>query len=312
MKGKNAMLAVFSLVIAVLLRLAVTPTEATEIEREFEAPLVQQGLPEGLAIVQAPQSVTMVATGSAAEVDRFETGPVRAEADMSGATAGTGRFAVGVRGGSGTSRVKVRPKSPTVAIEVDRLVARGVDVAVVQSGLANPDFVVDGVTTDPEEVQVVGPERFVRRVKETRATLDLSQLVPGQAIELEPEPLDADGKPVAGIAVRPGTVLVRAALRPAPKTKRVPVSVAYTGQLPPGAVVESVRVVPPQVTLQGPASALSSLASALTQPIDLGTLGSSREVTVNLALPDGVRAVGPEEFTVSVQVRRQALGGRRP
>lgn len=310
MNQRRAYTAVAAIGIAVLLRLAVNPSIDTVAEREFMAPLVVRNLDEGLAVVQAPSSVALVASGPPAEVDRFETGLTRAEADLSNAKPGSTRYAVRPTGPVG-SRIRLRPKLPSVTIETDTVGSRPLPVRVELSGSPDPSLVVEDVETDPASVTVSGPSALLVRAAKVRVLVDLGSISPGSVAEAVPEVLDSAGRPVPGLRTEPGAVAVTPSVSPAGQSRRVPVSVIYQGQLPPGVVLESARVTPPQAALAGEAGALAGLASVATEPVDLATLATSRSVRLTLRLPDGVRLATPAEFDVEIVVRRQPLSGRR-
>jgi YbbR domain-containing protein len=296
--------------IAVLLRLAVNPSIDTVAEREFMAPLVVRNQDEGLAVVQAPTAVALVASGPPADVDRFETGLIRAEVDLEGAKPGSSRFPVRPTGPV-ASRIRLRPRLPTVTIETDRVGEKALPVRTELSGAPDPSLVVEDVATDPESVTVSGPATLLVRAAKVRILVDLGSISPGATMEAVPEVLDSAGRPVPGLRTEPGSVAVTPAVSPAGQTRRVPVSVIYQGQLPPGVVLESAKVTPPQATLRGESGALAALGSAATEPVDLASLTTSRTVRLTLRLPEGVRLAAPAAFDVELVVRRQPVAGRR-
>lgn len=310
MSHRQVYTAVAALAIALLLRLAVNPSLETVVEREFLAPLVVRNLPEGLAVVQAPSSATLIAVGAPADVDRFETGLTRAEADLSGAEPGSSRYPLRATGPVG-ARITLRSKVPTVTIETDRLESKPLDIVVEASGKPDPDLVVESLESDPRQIVVSGPSALVRRAVRARAMLSLRDVQPGSVPQVVPEVLDAFRRPVPGLRTDPSTVAVTPAVRAAGQVRRVPVSIIYQGQLPPGVVLVTAKVTPPQAALAGEAGLLASLGSVLTEPVDLATLTADKTVRLRLRLPEGVRLEVPAEFDAAITVRRQSPAGRR-
>ncbi len=311
MRTRNLLMLLASFLIAILLRLAINPTVVTEVEREFEAPLALTGLPEGLAVVQAPASVTLVARGTVTEVDRLETRTLRANASLTGAKPGTDRYAVSASAPVG-SRVSLRPKNPTVTIEAETAISKRFTVDLITSGVIDPRYVLEGMSSEPATVSCSGPKSLMERVERVAATVALGKLDPGAQLELETLALDRTAKPVPGLMISPSKVTVTTVVLDTPQTRQLPVSIIYRGQLPPGFVLESATVTPSQAVVKGESVALSSMASVRTKPVELSTLKSSASYTVGLDLPDGVTSDTGVSYRVQIKVRRQRTESRAP
>lgn len=311
MNRRNLLMLVASLTIAVLLRLAINPSLVAEVEREFEAPLVTSGLPESLAVVQAPATVILVARGTVTEVDKFQARTVRAVVDLSSAREGTARFQVKASPPVG-SKVSLRSKSPTVTVEVERSVTKSYTVELVESGIIEPQFVLEGMSAEPPNVLCTGPASLARRVNRIAATVNLAMLRPGSVESLEVIALDEAGKPVPGLTLTPSSVTVTGVVLDTPQTRQVPVSIIYRGQLPPGFVLDSAKVTPSQAVVRGAADLLSTIGSVNTKPIDLSTLRANATYNVRLDLPDGLSSDTAVEYTVQLTVRKQRTDGNAP
>jgi YbbR domain-containing protein len=155
-----------ALVIASLLWLAAHG--ASPIERSFDLPVVFQGVPEDLVIVEQNTDVVNVRLrGSRGGLRSLETSRLEYAVDVAGARAGTTGYEVDVsrlalpRGAEAVSR------SPAeIEIKLER---RGTKVMQVRADLAGepaPGFQVAGVEVEPARVRVSGARREVLRLSE--------------------------------------------------------------------------------------------------------------------------------------------------
>lgn len=311
MNTRNLLMLLSSFLIAILLRLAINPTVVAEVEREFEAPLTLNGLPEGLAVVQAPATVTLVASGTVTEVDRFETRTVRAFADLSRAKEGTARFKL-IAPRPPTSKVSLRPKNPTVTIEAEKAVSKSFRVELIESGVIDAQYVLEGMSPEPQAVNCTGPASLMSRVIGVAAAVPLNGLEPGAELEIDAVALDSNGRPVPGLTLRPSAVKVSAIVLTAPQSRQLPVSIIFRGQLPPGYVLVSASVTPSQAVVRGESGVLSGMASVQTQPIALSTLKSDATYTVRLELPDGATSDTGVAYKVQLKVRKQKTESGSP
>jgi YbbR domain-containing protein len=79
--------------------------------------------------------------------------------------------------------------------------------------------------------------------------------------------------------------------------KVVPIEAKLTGDLAPGYTLESVRMIPDRVKLQGARAAMETLATVFTRPLDVQDLRNNVDMLANLDLPAAVRlAQGQDGF----------------
>jgi YbbR domain-containing protein len=91
-------------------------------------------------------------------------------------------------------------------------------------------------------------------------------------------------------------------------TKVVPVAPKIDGDPLDGYRVDTVTADPPTVTVVGPASAVSRLTEAITEPVSIATVSSDVVETVNIGVTDpSVRLVSPGSARVRVAVVPQPI-----
>jgi YbbR domain-containing protein len=89
-------------------------------------------------------------------------------------------------------------------------------------------------------------------------------------------------------------------------SRTVPISVRFAGQGNNGYVVARYEVTPSTVRLVGPASHVSRVAAATTDPVDVSTLVGPSEFRVNAFVNDDyVRFQSPSLVTVTVTMKKQ-------
>lgn len=89
-------------------------------------------------------------------------------------------------------------------------------------------------------------------------------------------------------------------------TRLVPVEVRYSGALPPGYAIASVRVDPPQLEIAGPQSHVLKSGKLISDPFDLTNVtgDKAQKLSVYEAEPE-VRILNPPQVQVKVEVRVQ-------
>ncbi len=160
-----------------------------------------------------------------------------------------------------------------------------------------------GRVVDTASVRLRAPEPILRAITEDRlsARIDLSRAILGdQRIPLPPDLIDVPGGAQV-VSLSPEVVQVRIEKR---VSRQVPVVAEFAGQPPRGFEKTGHVIVPPMVTIEGPASEVARVGQAMTGTIVLNGETTSYEVEVK-PVPDAppgarVRLVSP---TRPVRVR---------
>jgi YbbR domain-containing protein len=153
-------------VMAVLLAAALWFTVAGEheVERTMRVPLDFGNKPPFMEIVgEPPTTVDVRVLGSSAVLSRMEPGEVVAVLDLSTARPGSRLFnlrAENVRTPYGVEVLQVTPS--TISLELERSARRMLKVVPAVEGEPAPGFVIGPVTTDPGQVEVIGPESHIK------------------------------------------------------------------------------------------------------------------------------------------------------
>lgn len=258
---------------AVLLASALWFTVAGDhdVERTMRVPLDLQNKPALMEIVgDPPTTVDVRVLGSSAVLNRMDPGEIVAVLDLSTAREGSRLFnmrAENVRSPYGVDVLQVTPSN--ISLELERSAKRMLKVIPAVEGEPAPGFAVGPVTTDPAEVEVVGPESHIRDL--TSATTE-PVMVTGARAALDDEVTIG----VSDSAVRLSVDLkakVRVQIVPAPLEREVSGVPVRSRNLGPG-LTARVQPLAVSVTVRGQREALDSMEAARIDAfIDLAGLG---------------------------------------
>jgi YbbR domain-containing protein len=140
----------------------------TTVERGLRVPLELQQMPEGLELQgELPALVDVRVRGGSDTLSRMAAGDLVAVIDVHTARAGQRLFQLTpelVRAPFGVQVLQVSPAS--VAMVFERTATKQVPVVPSVEGTPAPGFVVGNVTSDPQTVEVTGPESAVESATE--------------------------------------------------------------------------------------------------------------------------------------------------
>jgi YbbR domain-containing protein len=299
----NLALKLVSLVLAALLWFIIAGEKSSE--RALSVPLEFQNVPKDLELTSEPASTVDVRVrASPGVIERLTPGDVAVQVDLSGAREGerivhlTGQD---IRLPFGVRVVKITPA--TLSLTFDRTLQKVVPIRPRLVGRPAAGYEVTEVTSEPREVQVLGP----------RGRLQWLESAFTEPLPLEGERADVSEQvnvgledPVLRILGNP-RVRVSARIREVQETRSLaglPIEVrGGTASLRPGRAT---------VVLAGPAAALRAVVPAQVKPyVDLaGANGGMARVLVEL--PPAANGVTIKGWTpVEVTVRALPSKGRK-
>ncbi|HSL97048.1 MAG TPA: CdaR family protein [Candidatus Deferrimicrobiaceae bacterium] len=234
---------------------------------------------------------------------RVDSSTFRATVDLSDVDPSLGPEPVVVRVTAVDPRIQVLDFEPRrIVVTVDRVTERVVPI-VVSLGPIPANLEVGDPVLDETSATVRGPDSIVGRVAEVRArvSVDPSGIDINQLVELVP--VDDAGATLLRVDTTPTRVRVRLAVFTDRQTRTLPISPVVTGTPAAGFEIESVEVDPLVVSVEGDPDDLVGLERADTAPVSVSGASSIVVQTVQLALPDGVQALGSGMVTVTVSLR---------
>ena len=293
-------LKVLSVAVAAALWFAVAGEQT--VERSLRVPLELKNRPESLELVDNPPAqVDVRVRGPAALLSEIGQGDVIAVLDLGGARPGRRLLHINlthIRVPLGVEATQVSPT--TVSMLFERSASKRVPVAPVVDGEPAAGFVAGQATAEPREVEVVGPESAVQRVKEAIT-----------------EPVSITGatsrvRETVGVGVADSSVRLRTSLN---ATVTVPIVTPPAERLVPRVPVLfrnlgprlTAQVFPPVAGLatRGPKDVLDALgAGAIVAYVELAGLGPGQyNLPVRVEPPQDVEVRQIDPATVRVRIR---------
>lgn len=293
-------LKLLSLIVAVFLWYVVAGEQV--VERSLRVPLELQNIPESLEVVgDVPSQVDVRVRGPSGTLSRLSGGDVVAVLDLRAARPGSRLFHLTPDQVQAPFGVEVAQVSPaTIALTFERSGTRTVPVVPSVEGEPAPGYTIVEVTSDPAEVEVVGPETVLRGL--TRAITE--PVVVTGARSTVPETVTI-GVPDSSVRLKtPRSARVTVTIRPVPAERTiesVPVRIDRVGK----AVVAEASPSVVSVTVKGAREKISGLdAGSMTASVDLVGLGPGRyNLPVKVTPIQDVEIVNVQPATASVRVR---------
>jgi YbbR domain-containing protein len=297
---RNLGLKVLAVGLAVLLWINVAGEHV--VERSLRVPLEFRNVPEALEIVgNTPDTVDVRLRGSSALLSRVQAGEIVAVLDLDGARAGSRLFHIRpeeVRAPFGVEVSQIVPA--TMPLELEKSARRRVPIVPATDGQPAPGFVVGRSSSEPETVEIVGPESRVRQVAE--ATTE-----PVTIKDAKARVRDAVTVGVVDTSVRlvqPQVAQVTVDILPAPVERQLSaVPVRYRNAAAGLSAQLNPRFV--RIAVRGAQDALAQMqADSVEAFVDLAGLGTGRyNLRVQVDPPErfGILAIDPAVVAVTIK-----------
>ncbi|MFM9872253.1 MAG: YbbR-like domain-containing protein [Fimbriimonadaceae bacterium] len=287
MKREDVLLLIASFVIAVALWFQVQPMFEPGHEREFFVSLQMENKPENLFINTPTDNVTVVASGTIADLDKLDTSKVIAYIELKSAKSGDSSLPIQIRAPA-DSNLQFRAKTPTIRITGEQIIRDNRKVKVITTGTPANGLILTGTVANPDSVELFGPKSNIQKVSILQVTVDLEKLRPGQTYAALVAILDDEGNPVPATFTNPARITVAASYTTSIATREVPLIVDWTGQVASGYMIDEISVAPDHVEISGKSEDVSSITILKTEKIDISGIKANKEVTVKLVSPPGI------------------------
>ncbi|OBZ07797.1 MULTISPECIES: YbbR-like domain-containing protein [Bacillales] len=221
--------------------------------------------------------------------------------DLKGTKAGMQELPLTVSLPKGIQLIDMSPR--TVMVQIEEILTKPFELQVVTEGNPAPGYVVGASTivAPTPAVQVTLPKDDMSRVGlvTTEVNIDGADktVVNKKAKVLV---YDTDGIEMTNAIISPETVHVEVKITP--PFKSLPLQVRYTGTLPDGLSLVSVKPAIDKVTVYGEQKALDELKVYDGVVLDLSKVKESGSIQVKAEPIDGIKSVDPGEVTLDVVV----------
>lgn len=300
---RNLPAKIVALLIAVILWGYVMNDQNPTTEGVYTVQVQMVNAPEGYKISQSVHSVKIKVRGPRSLFVANNESDFHAYVDLKDAEDGKHAYKVQVDMPQGFELTEVKPGS--IDVMLDRIIAKRVRADINVNGAPAPGESVAKVNQADDKVLVEGPASAVNEVERvigyvgitSKNDKDFDLQVPLTAI-------NADGKEVQGVTVKPATMYVTVILAHGLTKKTVSVNPVTVDDLPSGYEIVSLKVDPAYIEIAGKDKLLANINTIDTDKLSLAGINKNTNRTVKLNLPEGVTAVN-REVDVHIVIRQK-------
>ncbi len=187
-----------------------------------------------------------------------------------------------------------------ITINLDELAEAKLPINVNISGKPKEGFYASAAKLSQNSATVVGGSKFVNIVKELLVKIDIQGEEEDVAKSYKLTPVDASGKEVKEVEVKPSSVDIKIPIR---KTKSLGIKVKTIGKLDPEFELASIKVLPENFDVTGSATDINKVETLNTEVIDLSKINKTTKMEIKVLIPEGLSLVNTSGAgTVSVEI----------
>lgn len=298
----DSALKIFSVVIAVCLWFYVVQVESPDIDRTIKGvPVVftqKNALEEKNLILlnDIEHTIDVKIHGSRKYVMEIEPERLTVLADVSNIEI-TGRHMVNTSIVLPYANLQVVDKYPSVlSVDVDNLVSVEKPVEVVTEGRPRDSYIVGNLSAKPETVTVRGPKTIIDGIQSVAAVMDVNGKSADAAGLMPLMVFGTSNKEIKSPLLTFDTdkIEVRAEIL---KTKTVALSPQfYDASNPSGYVLDNSSI--KEIRVAGVEALLDTLTTIKTKPMSIHNISENGEISAQLALPQGIKSLDGDTFTL--------------
>ncbi len=221
--------------------------------------------------------------------------------DLDNLSLGQHRVKVQYRNISDNLNVVVKPDIVNITIEERDSKQFSVEASYDKNKVKN-GYEAGEATVSPRAVTVTGSSSQLDQVAYVKAIIDLdnaSKTVTKQATVVA---LDKNLNKL-NVTVQPETVNVTIPVENI--SKKVPIDVIQEGTPGDGVNITKLEPKTDKVEIIGPSDSLEKIDKIDNIPVDVTGITKSKDIKVNVPVPDGIDSVSPKQITVHVEVDKQ-------
>ena len=254
---------------------------------------------------QMPSSVSLVLRAPSTVWTQLNNDPQSVTAKVDLSNLGPGEHTVPVQVQITPHLVRLISQDPEqMTVLLDSIISQVFPVTLVVSGNPPVGYQAQTPSLNPAVVQVTGAESLVSQVKQARINLDITNANQTITRDIIPQLLDADGRVVNGLTIKPESVSVTQPIVLLGGYRYVIVRAVTIGQVATGYRVTNIFATPiGVVAFSSNPELVNNLPGYIeTQPIDLTGKEDDFETLVDLNLPEGITVVGDSKVLVQVSI----------
>jgi YbbR domain-containing protein len=239
---------------------------------------------DGLALADPGNlAVTVVISGSRADMKSLKESEIDITADLSGLVKGENEIQLKV---SLPNDMKLSSiSSGKIRVTIESLVTADKPIQIQYEGTIPEGKEPGAITILPSTVQVSGASSSIDKVQYVEAIISAEDLKDTpQELVVNLKPVDKDRVPIAYMFLSSQQAKINVRLL---DLKTVTLNVEVTGNVPSGYVLES-KTKPEEITIKGTADEVSKIVSITGGSIDISGEKASVKIPIQLILPAGI------------------------
>ncbi|GKX68892.1 CdaR family protein [Inconstantimicrobium mannanitabidum] len=238
--------------------------------------------------------INVTIEGPATEVYKVSSDQIKVAVNLSGYALKKGENKIPVEIQSYPAGISIKNNDfLRVAVNLDTYAEKNLPIQNDINIKTKSGYYKGDIEVSPSTATISGAAQYVDSVKTVRVSTDLTDLSSDVSTELKIEAFNADNNQVTQVKIFPNVARVKVPIR---KGKLVSVKVPTTGSISNNMVLKSVTPVNKSIEIIGDESVLNSINEISTDPINLTNIDGTKDVSVALKIPLGVRAVNNERY----------------
>lgn len=224
--------------------------------------------------------------------DKFTAKDIVAQVDLSGYGEGQFKVPVTVDLRDRLTNIKVTNHEPKeILFTFEKLVTKDMPITINTTGDLAENYVLGDISTRSQTIQIKGPRSWVNEVADIVAEVKLDGRRATDNIIVPVKLLDDVGNEVRGVTKEPSSIDIHI---PIYRTRRLPIELQTQGELPENFVISEISVIPSTIVIKG-SDDIVNLTKIDTKLVDINNLVGREAAEVDLALPENVTLLNPEE-----------------
>ena len=291
---------IIALIAAIVLWIFVMNEQNPLAEREISLPISIQNIDtDNQIVINSIKSIQVKIRAPRLQLAEIKDNEISAFIDAKGLSAGTHSLPVKFHSPKGIEIVET--SNQTVDVVLDDLITRQIPIEVEVEGKVSDDIQIKDLKASPAFLTVIGPASEKNFAEKAKVIVNGADIHGTTTVELVPL-LGDRTKLSSHWTISPSKVIVSATVVPK-ESKYVGIQYQLKGSLPEGLSLGNVRVNPSSATIYGSSAALSKINMLQTVPIDLSSIKETKEITVDLSIPDEI-TIEHNKVLVSIEVKK--------
>jgi len=247
-------------------------------------------LSKGLVMTESDtKEVRIVVSGTQDELSKIDEKNIQAVVDFTNVRQ-TGEIKLPININNPYHRINIESVYPkSVLVNIDNLVTIQKDVTVELNGNPKKGYIINGYQEEPNVISIKGAESDIKEISKCIAQLNLSLNDRPFKASVPVKILDSKGKDITSLFdLSQKSIDIYVDIL---KTKQVPLTVKFKGQLPQNKVISKIVLKPSTINVAGKEEDINQLDEIVVGTIDTRMLENVSTFQFDFNLPKNIKAL---------------------